>query len=104
MRGVVSDVHVPPELGETSCHIRLPGIRTGHFVSEIREHFRDSAHADPADADEMNPVRAAGHPLLEPETAGPIVTAGPSTPRAQRLASSSARSTMTRAASGRASA
>src|SRR5712691_2884858 len=70
-------------------------IRSAHLEPEIREQLGDAAHADPADAAEMDAPSATEHDR-GPAEAGPYSRPPPSL----SPASSSKRSTITLAASG----
>ncbi len=52
------------EIGQPVCNRREPQIRTGYGVAQRKQHFGDSAHADAADAHQMNTleiVKGSGH-------------------------------------------
>src|SRR5262249_57879519 len=68
-------------------------VRSADLVSEVREEFGDAAHPDSPDSDEVNMPGAAEHATSLP---GQLAVAAPG------HASASARSTIARAASGRA--
>ena len=61
-RGEMTFEYADPERHEaiasppTSC-----SVRAGHGVAEIGQHFRNPAHADPADAHEVNVSRSSEH-------------------------------------------
>src|ERR1700719_1311227 len=72
------------EIRQPVCNRREARIRTGYGVSQSEKHFGDAAHADAADAHQMNTleiVKGSGH----------------------RCATSSIKSTIFSAACGRAS-
>ena len=51
---LVADKNPRAELAQAARRIAFMKIRAGHRVSRIQQHFGDTAHADAADADEMN--------------------------------------------------
>ena len=58
---VVSFLDAYAEPLEPLRHLRSLQIRAADDVAEVRQQLRDPAHADPADADEVNPPRASEH-------------------------------------------
>ena len=46
---------------EPRRHLRPPGVRSADHVAEVGQQFGDAAHADAADADEVNPPRPTEH-------------------------------------------
>ena len=51
------DPHAQPR--QPGSHVRRLRVGPAHLVPEVREQFRDPAHAAPADADEVNAARAS---------------------------------------------
>src|SRR5581483_6953639 len=52
--GVVPNRNAGTERGETISRRTTGKIGSAHAITERNEHFRDTAHAGAADADEMN--------------------------------------------------
>ncbi len=46
--------NLPTQFRQPPGDIRLPEIRPRHFVTEVEQNLGNSAHADAADADEVN--------------------------------------------------
>ncbi len=51
--------HLDAQGHQAVGHVRLPGVGAGHDEPEVREQLGDPAHADAADADEMDAPRLA---------------------------------------------
>ena len=58
---IVSDEESNAELLQSIRDLRAFRVRAAHLVTEIREQFRDAAHADAADTDEVNAARPPEH-------------------------------------------
>ena len=61
LRRRVSQVHRHAERGQTVGHRRPLRVGSRHGVSQVGEQLGDAAHADPADADEVDAPRLTQH-------------------------------------------
>src|SRR5581483_1566339 len=59
--GRVADVHRDAELREPAGIRAFARIRARHLIALVVQHFRDAAHAGPADADEMHALDPITH-------------------------------------------
>ncbi len=94
MAGGVAVKHGDAGGGQPVGHVRPPGVRPAHLVTEVRQEFRDSAHPTSTHADKMHAPRAAELHVTRPPRPGALTG---------RPANAITRSTIRAAASGRAS-
>src|SRR5579863_1907046 len=62
--GTMALIDLRAEIRQPVCHRREARIRTGYGVPQRKQHFSDAAHADAADADQVNTleiVKGSGH-------------------------------------------
>src|SRR6202049_2480232 len=62
--GTMALIDLRTEIRQPVCNRREARIRTGYGVSQGKQHFSDAAHADAADADQMDTleiVKGSGH-------------------------------------------
>src|SRR5690606_21648908 len=62
--GQVAEVHLGAEALQARGDRRGADVRTGDFVAEVEQHLGDTAHAHPADADEMDAADATHAPYF----------------------------------------
>ena len=63
VRGIVAVPHADAERRQPIGDVGALRVGSGHVVAEVCEQFGDPAHADAANADEMNPPCAAQHSI-----------------------------------------
>jgi hypothetical protein len=61
--GPVADLDLAAQLAEPPGRVRLAEVRTRDLVAEVQQHFRDAAHADAADAYEVDVFNLFEHVL-----------------------------------------
>ena len=62
--GLMADENLRTEALQTLGTGRHLEVRAGHLVTQVEQHLGDSAHADPADTDEMDATDTAHAPDL----------------------------------------
>jgi hypothetical protein len=66
----MADVHFHAQLGQALGGRRRRAVGTGHAVTEILQYLGDTAHADAANADEMDTAERSHEIVVGAQTTG----------------------------------